>query len=120
MVAEKKSVLTVLRALEMLSKELGVDAPLTYALTLLYVANAGDNGLEQSQLASMLDLSPSAAGRAAQALSRFHWLKDASGTKKPGLDLIISEQNPTNFRMRTLTLSPTGKKLIEKVGGITK
>ena len=118
MTADKKNVITVLRALELLSKELGTDVPLTYPRALLHVWHAGDAGLDQGELAKMLDVSPPATVRAVQALGKFSWIKDSdTGNKKPGLDLIHSEQNSNNFRLRTLTLTAAGKRLIEMVGG---
>ena len=117
MTAEKKSVVTVLRALEALSSELGVDAPLTYARVLLYVSVAGDSGMDHGDLTKMLDTSPAATVRATQALGKFHWTKDEHGNKKPGLDLMETEQNPQNFRLRTHKLTAKGKRLIEKLAG---
>lgn len=110
-----KNVMTVLRALEALSSEIGSDAPLSYALVLLIVAAAGDAGIDQGSVVKQLDTSPSAGGRAVQALSKRSWLKDGDGLKKAGLDLIHSEQNPQNFRLRTLTLTAAGKRLIGRL-----
>ena len=97
-----KNILTVLRALEAMASEMGSDVPLTYVNAFLHVAAAGDVGIDQGTLVKKLDTSPSAGGRAVLALSRMSWAKDGEGNKKPGFDLIRSEQNPQNFRLRTL------------------
>lgn len=106
-----------LKALETLAKELGADVPLSYVRVLFHVAAAGDAGIDQGQLVKILDMSPSSAVRAVQALGKFSWLKDAHGNKKPGLDLLDSVQNPQNFRLRTVTLTANGRRLMGKLGG---
>ncbi len=117
MSVDTKNAATILRAIELLGKEIGSDAPLSYVRALMLVAQAGDSGLDQGQLTKLLDTSPSATVRAVQALGKFHWLKDEHGHKKPGLDLIDSVQDAQNFRLRRLTLTSNGKKLIAKLGG---
>lgn len=118
MTGDKKNPMSVLRMLEVLSSELGNEAPLTHARLLLYVAQGGDAGVDQGALARMLDVDPGTVARAAQALGKLHHLKDSAGNRRPGLDLINSEQNPQNFRLRTLTLTTKGKALIKEIGGV--
>ena len=86
------------------------EVPAQVLATFFYVA-AHDNCHKQA-VEEDLNLTTAAGSRCTEKLT------DESWVKKPGLDLIIKEQDPTNRRRQQLRLTPKGRALIKQVEDI--
>lgn len=109
---------TPIEILNELVSALGTDAPLSYARVFVSVAMSGEE--DQGSLQRRLQISPSSMVRATQAMGSASWVKDVRGRRKTGLDLLRSEQDATNFRLRRLTLTAKGRQLAERLGIIKR
>lgn len=96
----------VMDLLRLLDREI----PAQVLATFFYIA-AHDNCHKQAVEAD-LNLSTAAGSRCTDKLS------DQSWVGKPGLGLIIKEQDPTNKRRQQLRLTPKGKALIKQIEDI--
>ena len=75
--------------------------------SLLYIASH-DNCHKQA-LEEDLDITTASSSRNTDWLSEYHRLR------KPGLGLIIKEEDPGNGRRQQLKLSPKGRRLIQQI-----
>jgi DNA-binding MarR family transcriptional regulator len=75
--------------------------------SLLYIA-AHDNCHKQA-LEEDLDITTASSSR------NTDWLSDYHRLRKPGLGLIIKEEDPGNGRRQQLKLSPKGRRLIQQI-----
>ena len=101
------------RVLDLLLKQLGSHASVRHAWLLLQVASAGPQGLDQRELVRAIGTA--AASRIAQALGVLGWRRHAPGERVPGAGLIESHQDPKDRRLRRLTLTPAGRRLIDRM-----
>jgi DNA-binding MarR family transcriptional regulator len=83
------------------------EVPAQVLATFFYVA-AHDNCHKQA-VEEELNLTTAAGSRCTDKLT------DQSWVNKPGLDLIIKEQDPSNKRRQQLRLTPKGKALIQQI-----
>jgi len=95
--------LKVMEALRLLDREM----PASVVSCFLYVAS--HNHCHKQALEEDLLMKTSSSSRNTDWLSKYHRLK------KPGLDLIIKEADPTNRRRQTLKLSPKGEHLVKLI-----
>ena len=86
------------------------EVPAQVLATFFYVA-AHDNCHKQA-VEEDLQLSTAAGSRCTDKLTNMSWVN------KPGLDLIIKEQDPTNKRRQQLRLNAKGKALIKQIEDI--
>lgn len=96
----------LLRAIERI-RMLDRQFPAQVLATLLYIAsheNCHKQGLEDD-----LGMTTASSSRNTDWLSDFHRLR------KPGLGLIIKEDDPSNGRRQQLKLSPKGRQLIQQI-----
>lgn len=103
---------SALASLEFLSvletiRTIDPDMPIQQCATLFYVA--GNESCIMQDMASALGFSQSSASRNVAALSKMHRLG------KPGLDLIVAEEDPAERRRKLLSLTPKGKRVVEMV-----
>jgi DNA-binding MarR family transcriptional regulator len=75
--------------------------------SLLYIASH-DNCHKQA-LEEDLDITTASSSR------NTDWLSDYHRLRKPGLGLIIKEEDPGNGRRQQLKLSPKGRRLIQQI-----
>lgn len=104
---------TAARMLELLLRELGRRVSVRHAWTLLRIAEAGHEGIDQRIVARQIG--NAAATRAVYALGDIGWRRDADGYGRVGVDLIESRIDPRNHRLRRLTLTSSGRRLVERL-----
>ncbi len=61
-----------------------------------------------------LRMSSASGSRNTDLLSKTHWLKQVDGTPRPGLNLIIKQEDLANRRRQLLYLTSKGKQLIKE------
>lgn len=83
------------------------EVPAQVVATFLYVAM--HDGCHKSALEEDLGMTTASGSRNTSWLTKHHRLK------KPGLDLITKEVDPTNRRRTILRLSPKGQALINRI-----
>jgi DNA-binding MarR family transcriptional regulator len=101
--AQMERLLQVIETIRVLDREM----PAQVVATLLYVASHND--CHKPALEQDLNFSTASGSRNTDWLSKQHRLR------KPGLDLITKEVDPTNKRRTTLKLTPKGEQLIHKI-----
>lgn len=75
---------------------------------------AAHDGCHKQAMERDLGISVAAGSRNTDLLSKLHRLRLSDGKPRPGLDLIIKKEDPTDRRRQILTLSIKGKKLIHQ------
>jgi DNA-binding MarR family transcriptional regulator len=90
-------------------RQIDPEMPAQTLQTLLLVAEAGEEGLMQHELGPKLGMSKAATSRNVLVLSK------SKGPGLPGPGLIESEEVPENRRLRRITLTPKGERLVEKL-----
>ena len=101
------------RTLDLVLKQLGAHASVRHAWILLQVASAGPQGLDQRELVRAIGTA--ATSRIAQALGVLSRRGHETGKRVPGAGLIESHQDPDDRRLRRLTLTPAGRRLINRI-----
>lgn len=91
--------------------------PLQMITLFSYVAiNAGDTkteGVPMQKLAKALDISTSAVTRLVATLSENY--RDASNEPQAGLNLLVSDDDPMDRRVKLVRLTAKGKKIAEQI-----
>jgi len=70
---------------------------------------ASHNPCHMQAIESGLNLSNNSVSRNTDWLSKYHRLG------KPGMNLIVKEKDPTNYRRRVCRLTPKGEKMVSKI-----
>ena len=75
---------------------------------------ASHEGCHKQAMEKYLGMSTSSGSRNTDLLSKNHRLRQPDGKPRPGLDLIIKKEDPSNRRKQLLFLTPKGKRLIHE------
>ncbi|HEX7773670.1 MAG TPA: MarR family winged helix-turn-helix transcriptional regulator [Pyrinomonadaceae bacterium] len=98
------------QAVKRLGEELGdPEMPLQRALIFLIIAESGDAGMDQKRLVRATGLSSSAVSRHVQALGRLNRFR------KPGLDVVETRLDQTDWRAKPIFLTTKGKTVAGKL-----
>ena len=108
--SDKNAMAGLYKVMQILVEELDKDLPLSYALAFLRIAMAGDLGVDNKRLQDDLKASSGGMSRMVQTLGAIHWQKD-----KAGFGLINRDMGAADNRMRQLSLTPKGEKLVAKL-----
>ena len=106
MVTEQKKVQILFQANEVI-RMFDPEMPIQMVQTLLVVMMRP--GLTMSELGEQTGLTQSSVSRNVAALSKVH------RTRRPGHDLVYTEEDPIERRRKLVLLSPKGKRLLEQV-----
>lgn len=103
------------KAVQTLVTALDRDLPLSYALVFLRIAMAGKGGIDNKRVLEDTEGSSGGLSRAIQALGAVHWNK-----VDPGFKLIRRGFGAEDNRLRDLTLTPKGERLVEELAAVLK
>lgn len=90
------------------------DMPLQYLCVLLHISLQG-GAVSKTLLESSLGISHSTMSRILQRLGSGH---GSSQKLKGGLGLIVTEENPADWRLKQARLTPEGKEVIKTMAEI--
>lgn len=110
--AAHSSVLLAASVLETLIESLGEHLSARQAWVLLRIASARTGWLDQREISAALG--STSAARIVQSLSDSGWRRNAAGDRLPGAGLIESHVDPHDRRLRRLTLTAAGRRLLEQ------
>lgn len=97
-------------ALQRICDETRPDLSLSHVLMLMRIAEAGDEGVESSQLAADVGVSAASVSRTMRAFGKVHYCK-----KHLGFDLVEIGFDPLDNRRRLARLTPEGRLLVRRV-----
>lgn len=97
-------------AVDVLAVATGRELNITQVLMLLRIAEAGDVGVETSQLPDMTGASPAAVSRTIRILGEVHYMK-----QHEGFGLVEISFDPYDNRKRIAKLTADGRVLLHKM-----
>lgn len=92
-----------------IAEELDPVMPLQRALIFLLVAETGDRGADMERLARETGLASSSVSRHIMALGKLDRFR------KPGLDVVETRVDASDWRRKPVYLTPKGRKVIERL-----
>ncbi len=86
-----------------------LDANISAQSVVVFIYVAEEEGISMHMLAKKAGLLQSTCSRTVASLTKIHRIN------KPGLDLVVTEEDPMDRRFKIVKLSPKGKRLWTKV-----
>ena len=92
-------------------REMDADLPLTTVAVFLTVVK--NENMTMKEMSKFLNISQSSCSRNVAYLSQYHRLH------KPGLNLLVSREDPMERRRKIVRLTSKGRRFVEKLGVMT-